>query len=88
MFHYPPLVTIQEMKGDLPCIPELWDASTEEEFYSEISARGQDCWCRLVSVSGAVEVLMRERWATPKDFPVKYATMHDMRLLMFGIMSP
>ncbi|TLD18656.1 hypothetical protein PspLS_10283 [Pyricularia sp. CBS 133598] len=87
VFHCPQLMTTLEMTGDLPCLPELWNAASHSELDQIISNCGRDSLVRGASIRVAVETLMGETWDGPEAFPVKPLTLPDLQVLVFAIHS-
>ncbi|EAQ88828.1 hypothetical protein CHGG_05447 [Chaetomium globosum CBS 148.51] len=56
--HQPGLATIHEMTGDLPSLPDLWEANNATEFEAAIAANGPNCWRRTASLRDSIQVMI------------------------------
>jgi hypothetical protein len=92
MFLAPSLTTIHELKGDFPCLSELWEAGTEEEFHAAIASMGgvaTSCWLRRASIRQAMQALTNPSpaWIGIASFPLRNTTVHDLHLLIYALHS-
>ncbi|KAL2021720.1 hypothetical protein VTK56DRAFT_6663 [Thermocarpiscus australiensis] len=85
--HLPPLMTVHEMNGDLPCLNELWEANDAAEFEAVVAARGKGCWRRSASLRLCVDALMGDHWSGVEHFPLSHVSIHDLNLLIFALHS-
>lgn len=77
-------MTMYELRGDFPCLPELWEAKTADDFNAILAAR-PDLWKRSSSIRGSVEALLADSWAGIDGFPLRYVTVHDLHLLVYAV---
>ncbi|KAK3296384.1 uncharacterized protein B0H64DRAFT_475198 [Chaetomium fimeti] len=83
--HQPGLATIHEMTGDLPSLPDLWEANDATEFKAAIAANGPGCWRRTASLRDCADALMAESWSGSEGFPLKYISLLDLYFLVTAI---
>lgn len=84
MAQVPFLMAIDEMGGQLPCLQELWEASSASEFEAVITAKGEHCWSRTASLRDCMGALMRDTWPALDQFPLTHVSMLDLQLFMFA----
>ncbi|KAM5355147.1 hypothetical protein ACJ41O_001793 [Fusarium nematophilum] len=58
-FNSPPVITIGEMAGRVPCADELWDAESEAVFETRRARLGTEC---VLSIREAVSGLLGDVW--------------------------
>lgn len=82
-FNAPPHMAVTEMRCDMPCAPELWDAKDGETFRRILSEPGYVV-APPVSMKDCMESLMQDKWAGVAHFPRTPANLLDMLMLVFG----
>ncbi|KAL2131977.1 hypothetical protein VTI74DRAFT_4378 [Chaetomium olivicolor] len=78
MWHMPGMMTVHEMTGDMPSLPELWEANDAAEFEAVMASKGKDCWRRTASLAECMEALMAGSWSGIEGFPLKGLSMLDL----------
>jgi hypothetical protein len=85
-FKGPPLMTMAEMTGDLPCSTALFEASTESEFANlEETISGSST--RLQSVKEWVSFLLHDDWHTQAAPSSLSAEPKHLLIIVFGTCS-
>jgi hypothetical protein len=72
------------MTGDLPALPQLWDANDATEFEAAITANGKDSWRRTACLRDCMDALMADSWPGAEGFPLKYTSLLDLHLVISG----
>ncbi|PNY28458.1 Transcriptional regulator MET32 [Tolypocladium capitatum] len=88
MFHVPPVMTIEEIRCDLPCPRELWDTQDITEHDIELYRQQRlTSPPHYVSLKDFTEALMREHWGGMQMFPLDSLTLSGLELAVFAISS-
>ncbi|KAL1840381.1 hypothetical protein VTJ49DRAFT_507 [Mycothermus thermophilus] len=85
VFHEPGPMVVYEMTGELPSLPELWEASDAAEFEAIIATRGSGCWRRSASLRDCMDAFMDPAWTGVNGFPLRNLTLLDMFILISTI---
>ncbi|KAK4119646.1 hypothetical protein N657DRAFT_706794 [Parathielavia appendiculata] len=83
--HRPCSMTIHELTGSLPCLPELWEANDAVKFESALAAVGEHGWLRSASLRDCVDALMAESWLGAKGFPLRCLSLLDLHLMIAAL---
>ncbi|KAI1828262.1 hypothetical protein F4861DRAFT_174058 [Xylaria intraflava] len=83
IYNNPPLMTIAELSGQLPCAEALWDATSREEFEARKSnaVLYSDFLCLKTLVSG----LLSEDWPEAVESSYGELTIYHLHNLVFGL---
>lgn len=81
IFNLPPLITINELDCNFPCLIEVWEARSTSDFENALRSRTV---ARSSLVRECFDALTREQWSGPEQFPLNPATPSDMQILISG----
>lgn len=82
VFNEPGPMVVYEMAGEMPSIPELWEARNPEEFNAVVAAHGNGCWRRTASLRDCMDAFMDPSWSGMEGFPLKNLTLLDMFIMV------
>lgn len=83
MFHLPPLVTVSEMTGDMPCTLSLWNTCYTPGFKIRAMHRSKN---QARSISRLVGTLMHSGDYDAEVASHSHLSMSDMQLLVLGML--
>lgn len=86
MFHMPPLLSVFEMTGDMPCSLDLWDASNASEFEGRVQWPLRPDFAH--SVRDCTRILLEDQASDTKVARLVCLSMSDMQLVIMGIQNP
>ncbi|EKG13657.1 Transcription factor fungi [Macrophomina phaseolina MS6] len=85
-FNQPPLISVSEMVGDLPCAEELWEANTPSQFEHLSAIELQDA-PPPPSVRYLVNTLMHGPWTQSPGCPCKNASHFNLYIAIAALQS-
>lgn len=81
-------MVLSEMRGDLPCADELFEASTAAEF-AEVAANSVDTVLPPVPcVKDCISILLQESWSESERAVLPRTELRHLLILIFGLSSP